>query len=291
MSTEEVRNALTRVLAAGPVLGARLRPLLIEEFRQATARDLEPVLRSFGKFSAFLADHADLVSVEPDSRSGDIRVSLRSAGQPAPAPSRPRRRFSSQLWRAFTNPDEHRRRFYHRETREVVHYLTHSSNEMDTSHASRVAADDKFVEIEYARAPEQSRWMQDFLDLTDALPESTQKIASHFVKIAYDSSVNTAFESALGSYGYQWRGFRASRVSKHIERWAEENSISLDLDGFAAVADDSVAVLDSAQADVGEHDLRTGLQSLIAKMTPDELKQVLIPASVGVRIGLKRSRE
>ena len=93
MSAEEVRSALTRVLAAGPVLGARLRPLLLEEFRRATARDLEPVLRSFGKFSAFLADNADLVSVQADSRSGDIRVSLKSAGQPAHAPSRPRRRF------------------------------------------------------------------------------------------------------------------------------------------------------------------------------------------------------
>ena len=291
MSAEEVRSALTRVLAAGPVLGARLRPLLIEEFTRATAHDLEPVLRSFGKFSAFLADNADLVSVQADSRSGDIRVSLRSAGQPAHAPSRPRRRFSSQLWRAFTNPDERRRRFYHRERREVVHYLTGSPNNLDTSIANRVDSDDKFIEIEYARAPEQSRWMQDFLDSTDSLPDSTRRIAGHFVGIDYDSSVNTAFESALGSHGYEWRSFRASRVSRHIERWAKKNSIPLELGGLGAVADDSVPVVDSAETEVRELDLRTGLQSLIAKMTTAELKQVLIPASVSIRIALERSRE
>ena len=291
MSAEEVRSALTRVLAAGPVLGARLRPLLLEEFRRATARDLEPVLRSFGKFSAFLADNADLVSVQADSRSGDIRVSLKSAGQPAHAPSRPRRRFSSQLWRAFTNPDERRRRFYHRERREVVHYLTGSPNNLDTSFANRVDSDDKFVEIEYAPAPEQTRWMQDFLNSTDSLPDSTRRIAEHFVGIAYDSSVNTAFESALASHGYEWRSFRASRVSRHIERWAEKNSISLELGGLGAVVDDSVPVVDSAETEARELDLRTGLQSLIGEMTTAELKQVLIPASVSIRIALERSRE
>ena len=291
MSTDEVRSALTQVLAAGPVLGARLRPLLIEQFRQATARDLEPLLRSFGKFSAFLAHHADLVSVQPDDRSGDIRVSLRSAAQPAHTPSPPRRRFSSQLWRAVTNPDERRRRFYHRDTREVVHYLTDSPGDLDTSIASRVDADDKFVEIDYARAPEQSRWMQDFLDSAHTLPESTRRIAAHFVAIDYDSSVNTAFESALGSYGYEWRGFRASQVSKHIERWAQKNSLALDLGGFGVVPNESVPIADSTPAEAREHDLRTGLQSLIAKMTPAELQQVLIPASVGIRIGLKRFGE
>ena len=291
MSTDDVRRALTRVLAAGPLLGARLRPLLIEEFRRATARDLEPVLRSFGKFSGFLANNADLVYVQPDSRSGDIRVSLRADGQPPQAATLPRRRFSSQLWRAFTNPDERRRRFYHRDTREVVHYLSGSPNDLDTSIANRVDADDKFVEIEYARAPEQSRWMQDFLESTDALSESTRRIARHFVGIDYDSSVNTAFESALGSYGYDWRGFRAARVSKHIEQWAQKNSISLDLGGIGVAVVDSVSVVDSAQSEVREHDLRAGLQSLIATMTLTELKQVLIPASVSVRIGLKRSGE
>ena len=214
------------------MLGARLRPLLIEEFRHATGRDLEPFLRSFGKFSAFLADNTDLIEVCQDGRSADIRVSLRSAEQPSRALSQSRRRFSSELWRAFTNPDERRSRFYHRDTHEVVHYLTTSSNHLDTSFANRVSGDDRFIEIEYAHASEQSRWMQDFLDSARNLPESTRRVAAHFVGIDYDSSVNTAFESALGPHGYEWRHFRALRVSEHIEQWAEKHTISPVPGGF-----------------------------------------------------------
>lgn len=81
MHEDAVRSVLRAVLSSGSVLGARLRPLLVEEFRRATKRDLEPVLKSFGKFSAFLAANADLVDVRADD-SGDIRVSLKAAGAP-----------------------------------------------------------------------------------------------------------------------------------------------------------------------------------------------------------------
>ena len=222
----EVRGVLERVLASGSLLGARLRPLLIEEFQRTTGRNLEPILRSFGKFSSFLTHNCDLVDVRRDDRSTDVRVSLRSAGRDDKG-LQPRRRFSSQLWQAFTNPDERRRRFYNRGTQEVVHYLADSPDGLDNKLSSKVDGDDRFVAIEYAHAQEQSRWMQDFLDAS-VLPESTRRVARHVVTIAYDSAVNTAFESSLGSHGYEWRRYRAKRVSDHIERWAEKNSISFD---------------------------------------------------------------
>ena len=295
MSAKEVRGVLSRLLSSGPMLGARLRPLLIEEFRHATGRDLEPFLRSFGKFSAFLADNADLIEVCQDGRSADIRVSLRSAEQPSRALSQSRRRFSSELWRAFTNPDKRRSRFYHRDTHEVVHYLTTSSNHLDTSFANRVSGDDRFIEIEYAHASEQSRWMQDFLDSARNLPESTRRVAAHFVGIDYDSSVNTAFESALGPHGYEWRHFRALRVSEHIEQWAEKHTISPVPGGFTddaipSATERSIApVLDPTHSEMSEQDLRNGLQSLICTMSFAELKQVLVPASVRTVIDIKLS--
>ena len=55
MSEQAVRTTLTRVLSTGPMMGARFRPLLVQELRRATGLDLESYIRSFGKFSAFLA--------------------------------------------------------------------------------------------------------------------------------------------------------------------------------------------------------------------------------------------
>ena len=295
MSREETRNALERVLASGSLLGARLRPLLIEDFQRATGRDPEPYLRSFGKFSAFLAHNADLVVVRPDDRSTDVRVSLRSGDRDGNS-GRRRRRFSSQLWRAFTNPDEGRRRFYHRDTQEVVHFLADSSNSLDESISNRVKGDDRFVEIEYARAEEQTGWMRSFLE-GSTLPESTRRVASHFVTIGYESAVNTAFESSLGPHGYEWRRYRVSRISEHIDLWAKKNTVSLDprllgsgVDSLGA-AQDEPPRREPRSREISDDELRESLQTAIAAMDPSELRQVLVPASACARTANKGSGE
>ena len=97
MQEDVVRDVLRGVLSSGSMLGARLRPLLIEEYRRATTRDMEPVLKSFGKFSAFLAANADLVDVRSDDKSGDIRVSLKAVTAPHGPALMSSRRLSREL--------------------------------------------------------------------------------------------------------------------------------------------------------------------------------------------------
>ena len=293
MHEDAVRSVLRAVLSSGSVLGARLRPLLVEEFRRATKRDLEPVLKSFGKFSAFLAANADLVDVRADD-SGDIRVSLKAAGAPrVPAPG-PARRLSRELWQAFTNPDERRRRFYHRDTREVVHYMDGSVEERDKSLARRVSSDGRFVEMEFSRAQDQNGWMREFLDSTSGLSDATRRVAGHLVGVPYESSVNRAFASALGVYGEAWRRFRFAKVSERVERWAETNSIVLEPGGSDPAAGTSPVSLDGvdpSSTPVDAEELRSSLQSAIRSMNATELAQVLVPATVCARIGGARSGE
>lgn len=167
MYEDAVRDVLRGVLSSGSMLGARLRPLLVEEYRRTTTRDIEPVLKSFGKFSAFLAANADLVDVRSDDKSGDIRVSLKTTRAPQGSALQPSRRLSREIWQAFTNPDERRLRFYHRDTREIVHYLDNSSETLDKSLARRVSSDDKFIEIQFARAQDQNGWMREFLGVCE----------------------------------------------------------------------------------------------------------------------------
>ena len=201
MHDDAARDVLRGVLSSGSMLGARLRPLLIEAYRRATTRDVVPVLKSYGKFSAFLAANADLVDVRSDDKSGDIRVSLKTAETQHGPALRPSRHLSRELWQAFTNPDERRRRFYHRDTREIIHYLDDSYETLDKSLARRVSSDDKFVGIQFAHARDQNGWMREFLDSTNGLPDSTRRVAGHLVSVPYESSVNWAFVSALGAYG------------------------------------------------------------------------------------------
>lgn len=295
MQEDAVRGVLREVLSSGSMLGARLRPLLIEEYRRTTARDLEPVLKSFGKFSAFLAANADLVDVRSDDKSGDIRVSLKTARAPHGPALMSSRRLSKELWQAFTNPDERRRRFYHRDTRELVHYLDDSSEALDKSLARRVSSDERFVEIQFARARDQNGWMSEFLDSTGGLPDSTRRVASHLVSVPYESSVNWAFASALGAYGEAWRRFRAAKVSDRAEQWAEKNALSLQAEDPASDAETSPATADdagpSSASDTTTEELRKSLQSAIMLMSPTELAQVLVPATVCARLGRTRSGE
>lgn len=295
MQEDAVRDVLRGVLSSGSMLGARLRPLLIEEYRRATTRDIEPVLKSFGKFSAFLAANADLVDVRSDDKSGDIRVSLKNAGAPHGPNLLSSRRLSKELWQAFTNPDERRRRFYHRDTREVVHYLDNSSEALDKSLARRVSSSDRFVEIQFARAQDQNGWMSEFLDSTSGLSDSTRRVASHLVSVPYESSVNWAFASALGVYGDAWRRFRATKVYDKVEQWAERNAISLQTEEPFPEAETSPTTADDAgllsASDTTTEDLRRSLQSAIMLMSPTELAQVLVPATVCARLGRARSGE
>lgn len=295
MHDDAARDVLRGVLSSGSMLGARLRPLLIEAYRRATTRDVVPVLKSYGKFSAFLAANADLVDVRSDDKSGDIRVSLKTAETQHGPALRPSRHLSRELWQAFTNPDERRRRFYHRDTREIIHYLDDSYETLDKSLARRVSSDDKFVGIQFAHARDQNGWMREFLDSTNGLPDSTRRVAGHLVSVPYESSVNWAFVSALGAYGEAWRRFRAAKVSDKVEQWAERNSISLQTEVPSTDAGTSFTTTDdtglSSASETTTEDLRNSLQSAIVLMSPTELAQVLVPATVCARLGRVRSGE
>ena len=138
--------------------------------------------------------------------------------------------------------------------------------------------------------------MSEFLDSTSGLPDSTRRVASHLVSVPYESSVNWAFASALGAYGEAGRRFRAAKVSDKVEQWAERNAISLQTeddpspDAGTSPTTTGDTGLPSASETTTE-DLRKSLQSAIMLMSPTELAQVLVPATVCARLGRMRSGE
>lgn len=113
--------------------------------------------------------------------------------------------------------------------------------------------------------------------------------------VPYESSVNWAFASALGVYGEAWRRFRAAKVSDKVEQWAERYAISLQTEDPSPDAGTSPTTTDDAgllsTSETTTEDLRKSLQSAITLMSPTELAQVLVPATVCARLGRARSGE
>ena len=120
------RQVLVEVLKRnGPQLGARLKVQLTSALglRLSLPRDEWHTL--VPRLSYFLAAHSDLVVVQRPAGPGDIRVSLRDASVSTDAAeSEPAKIwYRPDVWQAFVNPDSRRRRFFHRQSHQVVHFI------------------------------------------------------------------------------------------------------------------------------------------------------------------------
>lgn len=286
------REILIELLRNGRKFGAQLKPL-IEQALRARGIPPETVLGQFRKFSDFLAANADLLEITTPGGPGDIEVRLRTTPQPRSVSSdasqdlRPDR-IRKELWQAVTNPDARRKRFLHRKTGEILHYLDGSPFSRNWDFAKRASEDPDFVEIDFARAEQQTAWMKEFLDSTPTIPDWTRRTAEHFLSVPYESSLNTAFVSALGDpTGMAWNRWRSIKVLEHVKAWAERRGVSLNLVlGYPqypqALTSESTA--SESPAEASTPGLRAFLHQAIDEATEDELRQVVISPAVFARL-------
>lgn len=290
----EERQALVEALQLrGPQIGARLKVLLVNDL--ARRRNLSPIERAtvIPRLSAFLAKHSDLVEVTRGP--SDIFVKLRSSATPQVARERerPQTWYRSDVWHAFLNPDAARRRYFHRATHEIVHYVLGSQSSPNPAVAHRVEADrGAWVEIAYANAARQVEWMRDFLQTTSLLPDSSKKIGTHFLTVPFESSVNAAFAASLGEYSTVWKKYRTAKADEQIREWARTNGIDLvhlqkPPEPVVQVRPESIerpVAADEERASSRDGNLRATLLALIDSMDDAELRAVQVPASSLLRV-------
>lgn len=181
------------------------------------------------KFSQFLETQLDdRLSLERPVGPGDIRVSLKNPPIGAEHAGCGFKReqlmvVRSDIWQAFTNPDEKRKRYLNRITSEVVHFIEGVQGEFEFRQKVQ-AAPQSYIEIEFIPAAAQQAWMQEFLDRLD-LPAAESAPLESLITSEYSSSVNTAFTKALGSRGQEWREIRTLKITQHIKDWATQHNV------------------------------------------------------------------
>jgi hypothetical protein len=300
--TTLARHVLIEILREnGPQLGAKLKVRLSATLGRRLGLPPDQWHRLIPRLSNFLAAHSDLVEVQRPAGPGDIRVSLRpDSSQALTAEIEPTRIwYRPDVWTAVVNPDRQRRRFFHRRNHELVHFVDQGLTPPNPELARRVAGDPSFVEIRFADADTQNRWMREFLETTPLISEAHKRIARHFVEVPFDSSLNVAFAAALGPHAEAWKRFRARKVDDQISNWARTNGIDLEaLKTFPIATGDATPALVEAppalprpkQATTERAgDLRSTLRGIVDSLEDSELPQVLIPLSAVNRILRLRS--
>jgi hypothetical protein len=293
---EVSRQILVQLLEDGPRYGAQLRPSLE---RELIRRGILPqaVFGPFQRFGAFLSANADLLEIIWPHGPGDVRVSLRSRGHAETTSSESSvlalaPRLKKDVWQAFTNPDLRRRRFIHRQSGEIVHYVEGSTQSPNPEIAARVRSDASYVEVEFAPPELQSAWMKEFLNSAVSIPDWTRRTAEHFTGVPYESSLNTAFITALGEpLGEAWRTFRSTKVFAHVKSWADRCSVpmALLLPGYALTSPLPGTISEDKTAEqLQDSEMRAVLHAAIDAASNVDLGRVSIPAGVFVRLLRRR---
>lgn len=293
-STQIARDALREILTIRERHGAPLKVALIKHLRD---RGVDPFayFRSFPKFSAFLTANSDLVEVISTGEPGDIIVRLREHQPPTAMGRSLVHRIRGDVWKAFTNPDPVRRRFFDKLTGDLSHYQESLAHFNDRAAKERTKSSSSYVEVDYAKAETQTAWMRDFLASATGLPDHSRQSADHLTQLPYDSSLDMAFAGVLGSqFGEAWRQYRAGKILNLIQEWAERREVPFErlLRGERVAPTAPVTV--AAPAVTASAPLATPLvtdaaatqsiRALLEQCTDEELEGILLPASAVIRI-------
>lgn len=287
-----LRNIVADLLRDRPLYGARLKPLVAEEFLRRTGMPFVQAFWDKPKFSLVLRELGDLVEVAA-SGGGDVIVSLRAdTSRDSLTPpftldtGSPQIFVRPALWHAFTNPDLSRRRFYHRLNHEIVHYVEGAPG--SGAFSEKVASDPDFVEISPIPPVQHIAWMSEFVS-THPLPEATRNAATKLLSLEYSSQLQRAFSAALESSADAWRYYRTGNVVNCIRQWADQREVDVQgirVESSPSLAPAPKAVLPSAT----QGDLRAELHALIDVLDESDLERVLVPASVLARVTRGRQR-
>lgn len=275
--TQLILNLLS---SSSPELGARLKQRLNAAL---SSKGLGPFNeRAYGvkRFSNFLEQAlGERVFIDRPQGAGDIRVSLRrpqsfQESKWTEGPQEARGKvpvIRSDIWQAFTNPDPERKRFFHRETRVIRHYLQGESSSI------KIEVDgepEKFIEVEPIDRDVQIDWMRAFLDSVRMAPSDRAPLDA-LIGDHYSSGVNATFTRALGLHGNAWRLFRTHNVTSLIQKWAQQHGVPFE---HLCVEKDPTPALSSL---VHDNELRLPARQQAAKLlellTEEDISKLVLP--------------
>ena len=308
MFSPDDRRAATRQVLVdilqqkGPLLGAKLKVLLFADLSRRLNIGMPELEEMIPKLGPFLAVNADLIQVARGQ--SDITVSLAAPDLTANTVDAASSKvwFMAEVWQAFLNPDPQRRRFFHRITHDIVHFLSNSTAPPNPEIACRVQADPAFIEIGFAPAEVQTDWMREFLETNVFLSEWNKRVGRHFLSVPFESAVNEAFSAALKQYGGAWKRLRSTKADQLIKEWADQNSVSVaDLQKPSertpnTESDARVHLAPSGSGTIGNlkptesaktNELKLALHRVVDLLDPQDLDQISVPISVLVRVILE----
>ncbi len=220
---------LVEILSNSPVIGATLKQRLMRLARERSLPPFSLEALGFRTFKQYLRSAVgDLVTVMLPVGPGDILVFLNPAyrdqianSQLPTAESVQGLTFRSAVWQAFCNPDAERKRYLHRSTGAVRHFLVSEATPADIQDRPG-----DFIEISNISAEQQLGWMRDY---------GAKLAAQGFRSVGidtlqqgpYTSGLNKAFTQELGAYADEWRKERTALVTAAIHNWATKNKVSL----------------------------------------------------------------
>lgn len=220
---------LVELLSNSPVIGATLKQRLM---RLAKDRELPPFsLDALGyrSFKDYLKNGVgNLVTVMLPVGPGDILVFLNQAYRDQAsstelplAESVRGQAIRNAVWQAFCNPDAKRKRYFHRATGAIRHFLTSEATPADIQDRPH-----DFIEIAPIDGERQLEWMRNYVAKLVEQGFSSDTV-NDILNSQYTSGLNKAFTQELDIYAEDWRKERTAHVIAAIHHWASENKVSL----------------------------------------------------------------
>lgn len=261
-----------------PELGARLKQRLNRDLKKLGHPRFDENEFGYRKFAAYLEGTlSTLITVVHPKSSGDIQVYLKASRPATESNVKPEKgsalRLRSDVWRAFTNPDPKRSRYYDRETSAVHHFSEEDSQKMLPALESKGAA---FVEIKRIDSETQLGWMRGFLD-TQVIDGAQRQKLTELLADGYSSQANAEFTELLGEHEDQWRRLRTHYITEVIKAWAIASGIAMD----QLLKPAAPAVLKPAPVPTEVSSLaiapRRQVELLLAKMDDSDITAFVIP--------------
>ncbi|WP_339665198.1 hypothetical protein [uncultured Pseudomonas sp.] len=261
-----------------PELGARLNQHLNRSLKHDGLPSFDVKSAGYKKFADFLTEELKgQVIIERPSSSGDVSISLApshhltSSQASSKLPS-----IKSQVWQAFTNPDESRVRFYRKSDGRIVHYLADTDSTQKEAVAKHPG---NHVQIPPIPETTQVQWMHDFLAAIDLTQDSRERCAK-LLDEKYSSSLNVNFTRELGEHAKNWSQQRTLKVTSVIEEWAAANDVPLALLMNGSVSLPQPAKQETQQAASKHIEKRPQLHkaaTLLELLDEEDIKSVVIP--------------
>lgn len=266
--------------AKSPELGARLKQrlnLLLTEQGLPYFNERE---HGFNKFTDFLKEtQSTVVRFEPRDSGGDIWVSLvpEQQAQPAksPLPASDEHRsertpIRNDVWQAFANTDPGRKRFLHKSSHQVRHFVEKGAPSAVKDEV--LASPQDYAEIQLISGEQQSRWMAEFLNGIPLHGEN-RTIFEPMLNAPYSSNLNSVFTGALKERGEAWKRMRAERINQHIDDWAARNSIDLNVLRRSGRPAESLLIPVTSPLS----SLRSKVHKLLELVSDEDIEKLILP--------------